>query len=209
MWYTFCIFVIKNCMTFIEQKFNIPTLDGISEKSVTEHLKLYAGYVKHANLIIEKIKSMNPETDSYAMSEMQRRFAFEYDGMRNHELYFSQFEGGVNDTTSLVELRAALEKSWGTFDAWFTSFNSLAMTRGVGWAILYFDKKTNSLVQTWIEEQHIGHLAGLNIILALDMWEHSYMLDYVPSEKKKYIDAFFKNLNWDVVEKRFREAVSQ
>ncbi len=196
-------------MTFIEQKFNIPALEGISEKTVAEHLKLYAGYVKHANLILEKIKSMNPETDAYAMSEMQRRFAFEYDGMRNHELYFSQFENGAEDVSTLVELKAALEKSWGSFELWFASFNSLAMTRGVGWAILYFDKKTNTLLQTWAEEQHIGHLTGLDVILALDMWEHSYMLDYVPSEKKKYIDSFFKNLNWKVVEKRFRDAVSQ
>lgn len=196
-------------MTFTEQKFNIPTLDGISEKTITEHLKLYSGYVKHANLILEKMKSMNPETDQYAMAETQRRFAFEFDGMRNHELYFSQFEGGSTSPDTLETLRPAIESTWGSFETWFQSFNTLAMTRGVGWAILYFDKKTNTLLQTWIEEQHIGHLTGVDIILALDMWEHSYMLDYVPSEKKKYIDSFFKNLNWNVIEKRFRDTVSQ
>ncbi len=196
-------------MTFIEQKFNISPLEGISEKTITEHLKLYSGYVKHANLILEKMKSMNPETDQYAMAEMQRRFAFEFDGMRNHEFYFSQFEGDKSTPDVLETLRPAIENTWGSFETWFQSFNTLAMTRGVGWAILYFDKKTNTLLQTWIEEQHIGHLTGVDIILALDMWEHSYMLDYVPSEKKKYIDSFFKNLNWGVLEKRFRNAVSQ
>ena len=76
------------------------------------------------------------------------------------------------------------------------------MTRGVGWAMLYLDESTDSLVATWVDEQHLGQLPGLTLILALDMWEHSYMRDYVPAEKGKYIDAFFSNLNWEVVAKR-------
>ncbi|MBU3668450.1 MAG: superoxide dismutase [Candidatus Taylorbacteria bacterium] len=199
-------------MQFTEQKFNIGQLEGISAKTIEEHLKLYTGYVKHANLIHEKIQellNLDPEKHAYPIAEMQRRFAFEFDGMRNHELYFTQFEGGAKPAESLVELKKKIESKWGSFETWFSKFSSLAMTRGVGWAILYFDKKTNQLVHTWIEEQHIGHLTGLDVILALDMWEHSYMLDYVPSEKKKYIEAFFKNLNWEVVEKRFSDIVSR
>lgn len=199
-------------MTFTERKFEIRKMDGISERSIEEHLKLYSGYVKHANLILEKIAEMtasDAEKNAYPIGEMQRRFGFEFDGMRNHEFYFSQFEGEVSGTDTLVELSSAIEKTWGTFDAWLTRFKAVAMTRGIGWAILYYDKKTGTLLNSWVDEQHLGHLTGLEVILALDMWEHSYMLDYVPSEKKKYIEAFFANINWSVVEKRFRDAVSQ
>jgi Fe-Mn family superoxide dismutase len=58
------------------------------------------------------------------------------------------------------------------------------------------------LIQTWIDEHQIGQLVDLDIILALDMWEHSYLIDYVSSEKNKYIDAFFTNLNWETVSNR-------
>ncbi len=76
------------------------------------------------------------------------------------------------------------------------------MTRGVGWAMLYLDRQNNQLTLTWVDEQHLGQLADLDIVLALDMWEHSYMLDYPPSQKKSYVDAFFANLNREVVAAR-------
>ncbi len=59
---------------------------------------------------------------------------------------------------------------------------------------------------SWVNDHEVGQLSGLPIILALDMWEHAYMVDYVPAEKKNYVEAFFKNLNWRVAEKRFAEA---
>jgi len=88
-------------------------------------------------------------------------------------------------------------------DEFVEHFKTLALTRGVGWAMCYIDRDAQQLVCTWVDEQHLGQLADVDIVLALDMWEHSYMLDYAPSEKKSYIDAFFKNLNWSIVEKRF------
>ena len=91
---------------------------------------------------------------------------------------------------------------WGSVEAWMERFMKIAMTRGAGWAMLYFDKQTNQLVETWVDEQHLGQLADLDIVLALDMWEHSYMLDVPPSRKKEYVEAFFRNLNWEVVAAR-------
>ncbi len=76
------------------------------------------------------------------------------------------------------------------------------MTRGVGWAMLYIDTDAKRLVATWVDEQHLGQLPGLDLVLALDMWEHSYMRDYLPADKGKYVDAFFANLNWEIVAKR-------
>ena len=198
-------------MNFTERKFDLPKLTGISENTITEHLKLYAGYVKHANLIIDKINTLSSDidTNSYTIGELQRRFGFEFDGMRNHEYYFEQLEGGAKEIDSDSELAKKITENFGAFESWATRFKTLAMTRGIGWAILYYDPETDRLLNAWIDEQHLGHLTSLKVILALDMWEHSYMLDYVPSEKKKYIDAFFANLNWQCVTGRFSKAVSQ
>ena len=197
-------------MNFIEKKFTIPELVGISQKTIEEHLKLYSGYVKSANLILEKIEGLRGTSEevtknTYLISELQRRFSFEFDGMRNHEYYFEQFEGGAKSISEQSELVDKIKETWGSVDAWLLRFKEIAMTRGIGWAVLYFDKETNTLNHSWVEEQHLGHLTGAKVILALDMWEHSYMLDYVPSEKKKYVEAFFENLNFSVVEKRFAE----
>jgi superoxide dismutase, Fe-Mn family len=192
-------------MTFTEKKFDIPELQGISTRSIEEHLKLYAGYVKHANLIETKIVELQKDFDNntYIIGELKRRLGFEFDGMRNHEYYFDQFVGGATPMDSSSSLATKISSDFGSTDAWLESFKKLAMTRGVGWAILYYDKVSDKLVQTWVEEQQVGHLVGLDVILALDMWEHSYMLDCPPSEKKTYVEAFFKNLNWSVVESRY------
>lgn len=180
--------------------FNIPELNGISQESIDLHLGLYLGYVKHVNLIHDKIAaySHDLEANTYAIAEMQRRLGFEFGGMRNHEYYFAQFEGGAKSLTEST-LKEKLVAQFDSMEAWQNRFTQIALTRGVGWAMLYHDPHTDQLVMTWVDEQHIGQLADLDIILALDMWEHSYMRDYVPADKKKYIEAFFQNLNWEVV----------
>jgi Fe-Mn family superoxide dismutase len=187
-------------MTYEPVSFDIPELEGISKETIDGHLGLYAGYVKHVNLIREKIDDYSADTDQngYAISEMQRRLGFEFGGMRNHEYYFAQLEGGP---TPLADgsLKEKISYQWGSYDVWLERFKQIAMTRGVGWAMLYHDPHTDQLVQTWVDEQHIGQLADVDIVLALDMWEHSYMRDYNAKDKAQYVEAFFANLNWDVV----------
>ena len=180
--------------------FDIPELIDISRETIDLHLGLYQGYVKHVNLIREKIDAYNndPEMNAYAIAEMQRRLGFEFGGMRNHEYYFSQFEGGPKSLVSGT-LKDKIEFQFSNLEEWQKRFTQIAQTRGVGWAMLYHDPHTDQLVQTWVDEQHIGQLADLDIILALDMWEHSYMRDFLPTAKGQYIEAFFKNLNWDVI----------
>jgi Fe-Mn family superoxide dismutase len=198
-----------NCM-FTEQKFQIPNLEGISTKTIEEHLKLYVGYVTHSNAVLEKIEELsNPPTGGAEknmpiLSGLQRRFSFEYNGMRNHEVYFSTLEGGPNDDAPT--LIRQIENQWGSFENWLSLFKAIATTRGVGWAMLYYDRKENKLLNAWIDEQHFGQLQDCTLVLALDMWEHSYVADYQPSGKKQYIEDFFKNLNWSVAEKYFLDA---
>jgi len=183
--------------------FDIPELDGISKETIDSHLGLYQGYVKHVNLIRDKIMAYqgDPDNNAYAISEMQRRLGFEFCGMRNHEYYFSQFEGGSAPLPD-GPLKEKIEFQWGDFDIWRERFIQIAKTRGVGWAMLYHDPHTDQLIQTWVDEQHLGQLTDVDIILALDMWEHSYMRDYLPAKKGDYIDAFLTNLNWEVVSGR-------
>lgn len=190
---------------FEERKFNIPALKGISAKTIEEHLKLYSGYVKHANLILEKIEEMakDSEKNAYALGELQRRFGFEWGGMRNHEFYFAHLEGGAKALVAKSALKKAIEAEWGSFDAWLARFKAIAMTRGIGWAMLYHDEKTDRLVNAWVDEQHLGQLVDACPVLCLDMWEHSFVADYQPSGKKNYVEDFFANLNWETAEKNF------
>jgi superoxide dismutase, Fe-Mn family len=191
-------------MKYEEKKFNIGKLEGISEKTITEHLKLYAGYVKNLNTIHEIVENQdNPE---YARREAYRRQGFEFGGMRNHEYYFSYFEGGAKTISESSALYKKIVEQIGSFDLFLKVFKGLTSTRGPGWAMLGYDKQTDKLIQYWVDEQQIGHLPGISPIIALDLWEHSYYLDYTPAEKGKYVDAFFTNLNWSVVESLFENA---
>jgi len=192
---------------FEEKKFNIPKLKGISTKNIEEHLKLYTGYVEHTNLISEKIEKymVNFRENVYVIGELQRRFSFEFNGMRNHEYYFQSLENGAKPLAENSQFKKAIEKMFSSFNIWLSNFKTLAMTRGVGWAVLYWDEETEKFINSWIDEHHIGQLNGLNWILGIDMWEHAFIYDYPTSEKKKYIDAFFDNLNWEIIEKNFIE----
>lgn len=193
---------------FEERKFNIPELKGISAKTIEEHLKLYSGYVKNTNTVLTKIEeyAKDSEANAYALGELQRRFGFEFDGMRNHEYYFTHFEDSSTTLGDKSGLKKAIESEWGNFDLWLNRFKAIALTRGIGWAILYYDSETKRLLNAWVDEHHLGQLVGLSPILVLDMWEHAYFIDYTPAEKKKYIESFFANLNWSNVEKNFLSA---
>lgn len=197
-------------MTYTPKTFNLPTLEGLSEKQIKVHLALYEGYVKHVNLIMSMSAaygSTEDEGGKYSLSEFRRRFSFEFDGMRMHEYYFEQFEGerGGNPESGLA--KAAAEK-YGNGEKFLEHIRSVATTRGIGWVVVYADPRANTIHTVFVNDHELGQLAGLPIILALDLWEHAYMVDYVPADKKNYIDAFFANVNWTVVEKRFDEAMA-
>jgi Fe-Mn family superoxide dismutase len=190
---------------FEEKKFNVGKLVGISDKTTEEHLKLYAGYVKNANTVTEKLMELGRdyEKNAYFIGELFRRFSFEYNGMRNHELYFDSLSGGGKPLDEKSALSKKLVETCGSVEIFLAGFKNIALTRGIGWAVLWYDKKDDRLLTSWVDEQHLGQLSGCAPILALDMWEHSYVADYQPSGKKKYIDDFFENLSWSKAEKNF------
>ena len=194
--------------TFTAKSFNIGELKGISTKNIEEHLKLYTGYVKNANFVTEQLSelSRDAEKNMYIIGELFRRFAFEYNGMRNHEVYFSSLSGGSKTLVENSELKKLIIETCQSVEILIMGLKNIAMTRGVGWAVMWYDKKDKRLLASWVDEQHLGQLNGAEMILAIDMWEHAYVYDYPTSEKKKYIEAFFENLNWEVIEENFKKA---
>ena len=192
---------------FEEIKFDIGTLKGISAKNIEEHLKLYASYVKNTNSIFEKLEELmaDPEKNAFMIGELHRRIGFEFNGMRNHEYFFKSLEGGAKTLPKDSEFKKAIEKQAPSLELAMAEFKILAMTRGPGWAVLYFDKKSKQFIPAWIDEHHMGQLNSLNWILGIDMWEHAFVYDYPTSEKKKYVEAFFENLNWEVIEENFKK----
>ncbi len=182
--------------------FALDELDGLSTKQIEEHLKLYAGYVKNTNLLMEKIEShkQNSETMAIELSELTRRMGFEWNGMRLHEVYFSQFEKGGVESTKLQE---ALATQYGSFDAWKNQVTATGLMRGIGWVLLINDKETGNLHTIWVSDHEYGHLAGTDVVFAMDVWEHAYTVDFAPTQRAAYIQAFWKNVNWNKVEARY------
>jgi Fe-Mn family superoxide dismutase len=193
-------------MTYTARAFNLPELKGLSKEQIDVHLKLYEGYVKHVNLITKHIETLREEPsdeNTFTMNELRRRFGFEFDGMRMHEYYFEQFEGGALAADGNAAFADAANEKYGTWDKFIAHIKDVAGTRGIGWVIVYFDPKGRTLHTAWVNDHELGQLSGLPIMLAVDLWEHAYMVDYKPADKKTYVEAFLENLNWQVVESRF------
>jgi len=197
--------------TYKEQKFDRLTgLDGISDNQIAEHLKLYAGYVKQVNALNTELAEMrargqasgtNPE-----FAELTRRLGFEYNGMILHEYYFSNLRRAAEPAPSGGSgLAQALIDSFGSVDQWIKDFHAVGEMRGIGWAILFEDPVTDRLSNHWISLHQEGIPAGFKPLLIMDVWEHAFMRDYQATDKKKYIEAFFRNVDWAIVERRLRD----
>jgi Fe-Mn family superoxide dismutase len=189
------------------KQFNLSGLRGISDQTLDMHFKLYQGYVKEANNLQEKISQMlrDGKVDQAmpAYSELKRGLSFEYNGMVLHEHYFENLKkGGSEQPESKSPFLEAVAASFGDFGHWKMDFTGVGKMRGVGWAICYQDPATGHLSNHWISLHEIGHVAGYNPVLVMDMWEHAFILDYKPAERAKYIEAFFSNVDWSVVEHR-------
>jgi len=179
-------------------------LTGISDKTIEIHLGLYSGYVKNTNLLNEKVielteanKAGQPE---YA--EIKRRYGWEYNGMRLHEYYFGNLKPGGSELKDTGNLGRLMSETYSSIEVWKNDFMKVGGMRGVGWAILFQDPMTKTLSNHWISSHEEGNVAGFIPILVMDVWEHAFLLDYKPSERSKYIESFFQNIDWTAVEGR-------
>jgi superoxide dismutase, Fe-Mn family len=194
------------------RQFNLSGLKGISDQTLEMHFKLYEGYVKETNnltaRITEFIKDGNVDQDEMpAYSELSRRLGFEYNGMVLHEYYFDNLQsgGGTGDAAKTSQFVKAAEATFGSYDIWKTDFVGIGKMRGVGWAICYQNPANGRISNHWITLHETGNVAGFNPILVMDVWEHAFLLDYKPAERPKYIEAFFSNIAWDMVENRLKK----
>jgi superoxide dismutase, Fe-Mn family len=183
-------------------------MPGFSDKALQQHFKLYQGYVTNVNQLLQTLAQMNAsgQQKTQTWSELRRRIGWEWDGMRLHEFYFDNL-GGKSPIDPNSRLAKSIVQTWGSMDNWQQDFKDTGAMRGIGWAILYQDPMTGQLVNIWIDEHDSGHLAMATPILVMDVWEHAYMTDY-GINRGDYIDAFFKNINWQVAQNRYNEANS-
>ncbi len=201
---------MNNKKTYQAKQFNLSGLNGISDQTLEMHFKLYEGYVKNTNTLNEKIADLVKggsvgESDMVAFSELSRRLGFEYNGMVLHEYYFGNMKkDGSGDAEKNSAFNSAVESNFGSYDVWKADFTSVGKMRGIGWVICFQDPTNGYLSNHWIAEHEVGNIAGFNPVLVMDVWEHAYLLDYKPAERPKYIEAFFSNIDWAVVDERLK-----
>ncbi|MBI5421060.1 MAG: superoxide dismutase [Parcubacteria group bacterium] len=182
-----------------------------SDALLANHFALYKGYVTNVNKLTELLATFQTMEKKRALeySELKRRFGWEYNGMRLHEYYFENIVHDEEKNAPNVDskLAEALGKYFGghedwAYENWKEDFGATGEMRGIGWAILYKDRETGNLFNTWVTEHDMGHLAGATPLVVLDVFEHAYMLDY-GIKRVDYVNAFMNAINWEVVEKRF------
>jgi superoxide dismutase, Fe-Mn family len=177
---------------------------GFSETLLKNHFTLYNGYVTNVNKVMDILSVMVKEnkvgTPEYA--ELKRRMGFEFNGMRLHEYYFENL-GGKAAMDKSGKLAGKMAADFGSYENWEKDFKGTGTMRGIGWAILYQDNVTGQLFNQWINEHETGHPAGCIPVLIMDVFEHAFMIDY-GLKRADYIEAFFKNINWGVAEKRLK-----
>jgi Fe-Mn family superoxide dismutase len=193
-----------------KRDFNLKGLAGISDAQVTEHLALYEGYVKQVNALNEDLGEMVAKGKASGkrpeFAELTRRLGFEYNGMILHEYYFENLRPAADPKPSAGSgLAEALAGGFGSVENWRADFQAIGEMRGVGWVILFQDPVTDRLTNHWITLHQDGVPAGFKPLLVMDVWEHAYMRDYKATERNQYIEAFFRNISWSIVEKRLNE----
>lgn len=173
--------------------------EGLSDNMLKTHLKLYEGYVANVNKLAELSQKLEAGTPEY--SETHRRFGWEWNGMRMHELYFSNLVKGGVVLADSSSLRAQIVERFSLFEAWEKDFRATGAMRGIGWAVLAYDKSDGRLFNVWVNEHDVGHLVGATPLLVMDVFEHAFMADY-GTARADYISAFMKLVNWPEVERR-------
>jgi len=193
---------------------------GFSDDLLKAHFKLYEGYVTNTNKLIEKLESLEKGTPEY--NELKRRFGWEWNGMRLHELYFGNMSKDGGETNDQNDVYKKISDQFGSFDDWAEDFKKTGAMRGIGWVVFYYDKNHNKarinadekdadnadtgrLFNVWINEHDVGHLAGATPLLVMDVFEHAFVLDY-GMDRGAYIEAFMNAVDWEEVDTRFTSA---
>jgi Fe-Mn family superoxide dismutase len=179
-------------------------MEGFSDTLLNTHFTLYKGYVANTNKVMDSLAGLlkDAKTGTPEYAEMKRRFGWEFDGMRLHEYYFENL-GGKAGLNKDGKLGTAIAANFGSYDLWLQDFKATASMRGIGWTILYQDTLGGKLFNQWINEHDVGHPAGCQPLLVLDVFEHAFLTDY-GLKRADYIEAFLKNVQWSAAEARVK-----
>ena len=177
---------------------------GFSDQLLKNHFTLYQGYVTNTNKLSDKLAGFlkDGKTGEPEYAELRRRFGWEYNGMRLHEIYFGNMTRSPSATPKDSALFKKISEEFGSWEAWEKDFKATGAMRGIGWALLYYDRQAGRLFNAWINEHDVGHLAGNVPVLILDVFEHAFMIDY-GLKRADYIEAFTKAIDWAVAAERF------
>jgi Fe-Mn family superoxide dismutase len=180
-------------------------LQGITDEQIESHLSLYEGYVKRSNALNERLASMleSDRTTTPEYAELKRRIGWEHNGAILHELYFSNLSprAGGEHGGPFAEF---VTRQYGSFDRWKRDLLGVAKMPGVGWAITYLDRAGDTVENYWIDRHDIGHPAGCEPLLVLDVWEHAFSVYLRPTERERYLEDFFANVDWREVDARLQ-----
>jgi Fe-Mn family superoxide dismutase len=188
---------------------HIQNVGNITNKSFSLHLKLYEGYVQNVNTLIKKLQEIKDQKtvleNREEFSELHRRFAWEFNGMRLHEIFFGQLsEEKVFDIQKIksLEIYKQIEKDFSSFKNWQEDFINIAKTRGFGWTVLIYDPIAKKLFNSWINEHDTGIFANCKIVFAIDMLEHAYIIDF-GTDRATYLQNIFEHTDFQKVEENF------
>jgi superoxide dismutase, Fe-Mn family len=178
----------------------------ISEVQLTlHHQKHHQAYVTGANAILEKLDKARKENADLDMKALLKELSFHLGGFRLHNLFWENLApsgvggGGIPKDT----LAAAINEEFGNFERFKKEFTQTASSvEGSGWAVLTYCMTTGRIMMMQVEKHNVNLIPGYRILMALDLWEHAYYLDY-KNDRAKFIDAFWHLVNWDAVDARF------
>jgi len=183
-------------------------LKGLSDAVLETHFKLYEGYVNRTNKLTETLSGLQVKGEAAGANpvyaELTRRMGFEYNGMILHEYYFGNLRPGGSAGGPGGKLKKTLEASFGSYENWLADFRAIATAPGVGWAITFQDPRTGWLSNHWVTLHNDGNPAGYTPVIVMDAWEHAFVPDYKPTERAKYVDAYFQNIDWESCEGRLK-----
>jgi|SRR3989344_4467413 len=185
---------------------NLPfkSLNGISDKTIEIHWgKLYQGYVKKWREIIDKSEKVDELLANATFSELRElevEKTFTANAVLLHEAYFDILGGDGKPTGKIID---QIAKDYGSFEQWMGHFKAMSLTSR-GWAVLAYDFNEGRLRNYIADAHNLYGIWGAAPIVVLDMYEHAYFIDF-GSDKKSYIEAYFKNLNWEKIEQKFNK----
>jgi Fe-Mn family superoxide dismutase len=186
---------------------SIRELNGISLRTMEEHYELYKGYCAKVNEIQQKLDTADRASANQIYSELRGLrvdLSFALGGVKNHEVYFAHLGGRGGQPKARVLER--IQRDFPSYDAWLADFKASGLAAR-GWVWLAYDHDFGTLTTALGDAQNTFPLWNATPILALDVYEHAYWIDYGRA-RAKYIEAFFNNLDWGVVEQNLERALA-